>query len=94
MLVRLSRTKYAAWCDACLRGSEVVATRAPLVARFLAIESLRGEGWLHAPPPGLPKHAHEEAERSWSGATYCIDCASSERMRAADPRRRAYDTAR
>jgi hypothetical protein len=93
MLLRLSRTKYAAWCDACLRGSPVIANNAPLVARFLAIEALRADGWLHvtriettngsgAPSSGAPsKSAREDAERSWTGETYCIDCATNQRMR-------------
>jgi len=82
MLLRLSRTKYAAWCDACLRGSHVIANNAPLVARFLAIEALRADGWLHVTPRDLPtKTARDDAERAWTGETYCIDCAGNERMR-------------
>lgn len=82
MLLRLSRTKYAAWCDACLRGSPVVASNAPLVARYLAIESLRADGWHHVAPRDLPtKTARDDAERAWTGETYCIDCAGNERMR-------------
>ncbi len=77
----LSRTSYAAWCDACLRGSEVVTFAGALVARFVAIEALRAEGWVHEAEKGLDERAREEAERSWTGATYCVDCATSAKMR-------------
>ena len=77
----LSRTSYAAWCDACLRGSEVVTFPGPLVARFVAIEALRGQGWVHEAEKGLDKRAREEAERSWTCATYCVECATSTKMR-------------
>jgi hypothetical protein len=82
MLMPLSRTSYAAWCDACLRGSEVVTFPGALVARFVAIEGLRGQGWVHEAEKDLAKAAREEAERSWTGATYCVECATSVRMRA------------
>jgi hypothetical protein len=86
MLMPLSRTSYAAWCDACLRGSEVVTFPGALVARFVAIEQLRGEGWVHEAEAHtekeLTKALREEAERSWTGATYCVECATSARMRA------------
>ena len=59
---------------------------APLVARFFAIEELRAAGWLHVleTPPrvgsattnGAGKRARDDAERMWSGATYCPDCAA------------------
>jgi hypothetical protein len=81
MLMPLSRTSHAAWCDACLRGSEVVSFPGALVARFVAIEALRGQGWVHEAPADLDKRARDEAERSWTGATYCVDCATSVRMR-------------
>ena len=50
---------------------------APLVARFFAIEELRAAGWRHRPGPelALSKQKREDAERAWSGATYCPECA-------------------
>lgn len=86
MVFRLSATNYAAYCDACLRGSEVITFDAPPVARFWAIERLRGRGWVHEPPGGLDTAARQEAERNWSGSTYCIDCASNVRFEAWAPR--------
>lgn len=52
---------------------------APLVARFFAIEELRAAGWKHRPDPALnslPKQKRDDAERMWSGATYCPECAA------------------
>lgn len=81
MLFRLSRTKYAAWCDGCLRGSAVIDSKAPLVARYLAIDELRVEEWIHVAPRDLPtKNARDAAEGAWTGETYCIDCASNQRL--------------
>ena len=77
VVFRLSNTNYAAYCDACLRGSEVIIFDAPNIARFWAIERLRGGGWKHIPPEDLDTRARQECERMWSGATYCIDCAST-----------------
>jgi hypothetical protein len=76
VLMPLTPTKFAAWCDRCLRGSEVIAFDAPPVARFFAIERLRGAGWLHVADASLDRSARQDADRLWSGATYCIDCAS------------------
>ena len=82
MLFRLSSTTYAVWCDTCLRGSAIVAKNAPLVARYLAIESLRKQGWEHAATDDAPtKAARENAERSWTGETYCVDCAASQHLK-------------
>jgi hypothetical protein len=53
---------------------------APLVARFFAIEELRAAGWRHRPGVAvgaLSKQKREDAERSWSGATYCPECATA-----------------
>lgn len=84
----MSRIRFAAWCNACLRGSEVLTFRdAPLVGRFLAIERLRAEGWVHEVEPGermMSKGARQDAERAWSGATYCLDCATNQRMRKSE----------
>jgi hypothetical protein len=77
VLVPLTPTRFAAWCDRCLRGSEVITFDAPPVARFFAIERLRGAGWVHVGDTMLPPPAREDAERLWSGATYCLDCASA-----------------
>ena len=81
MLLSLSRTKFAAWCNACLRGSSVLTFNAPLVARFFAIEQLRAEGWLHVADDRLPKQAREDAARMWTGETYCVDCACALRKK-------------
>ena len=75
MLLPLSRTRHAAWCDRCLRGSEVITFDAPTVARFFAIERLRGAGWVHVPPRPLAREARQDAERLWSAETYCPECA-------------------
>jgi hypothetical protein len=59
---------------------------APLVARFFAIEELRAAGWKHRLEPAvldLPERKREDAERIWSGATYCPECAARARARAA-----------
>ena len=59
---------------------------APLVARFFAIEELRAAGWKHRPDPALaqlPKGKRDDAERMWSGATYCPECAARAALRAA-----------
>ena len=55
---------------------------APLVARFFAIEELRATGWKHRPDPALPNSKRDDAERMWSGATYCPECAARARARA------------
>ena len=82
MVFRLSPTNYAAYCDACLRGSEVITFDAPPIARFWAIERLRGAGWLHlVEEEDLDTRARQECERLWTSATYCIDCASKTAMR-------------
>jgi hypothetical protein len=85
MLFRLSSTTYAIWCDTCLRGSAVVARNAPLVARHIAIEKLRAEGWRHGtssnPAPDPVKVTRDDSDRTWSGETFCIDCAASATMR-------------
>jgi hypothetical protein len=83
MLLRLSHTRYAAWCDRCLRGSEVITFDAPNVARFFAIERLRGAGWAHAAPRDLPRDARQDAERLWSAETYCPECAYAQREKSA-----------
>jgi hypothetical protein len=52
---------------------------APLVARFFAIEELRAAGWKHRPDPALaalPRARRDDAERMWSGATFCPECAA------------------
>jgi hypothetical protein len=52
---------------------------APLVARFFAIEELRASGWRHRPEPAaaaLSGSKRDDAERMWSGATYCPECAA------------------
>jgi hypothetical protein len=52
---------------------------APLVARFFAIEELRAAGWKHRPDPALaalPRSRRDDAERMWSGATFCPECAA------------------
>lgn len=49
---------------------------APLVARFFAIEELRAAGWKHVADKSLPKPKRDDAERMWSGATYCPECAA------------------
>jgi hypothetical protein len=59
---------------------------APLVARFFAIEELRAAGWKHRPDPvatALQKQKRDDAERMWSGATYCPECAARAAARAA-----------
>lgn len=64
---------------------------APLVARFFAIEELRAAGWKHRAEASssasgespLPKAKRDDAERMWSGATYCPECAARVRARAA-----------
>jgi hypothetical protein len=76
VLVVVTRTRHFAWCDRCLRGSPMLAFDAPLVARFFAIEELRATGWKHAPAKELNKAQREDAERMWSGATYCPECAA------------------
>jgi hypothetical protein len=63
---------------------------APLVARFFAIEELRASGWKHRPEAALPTKKQQDAERMWSGATYCPECAA----RAAARGRGAAATAR
>jgi hypothetical protein len=56
---------------------------APLVARFFAVEELRAAGWVHACEKSLTtKSARDDAERAWSGATYCPECAARARARA------------
>ncbi len=75
VLLPLTPTRFAAWCDRCLRGSEVITFDAPTVARFFAIERLRAGGWVHVGDEALPLHARQDAERTWGGATYCVDCA-------------------
>lgn len=50
---------------------------APHIARFWAIERLRGDGWVHVPEKELDATARQDAERMWSCATYCMDCATS-----------------
>jgi hypothetical protein len=71
---------------------------APLVARFFAIEELRAAGWRHVVDPALPpddppgggstapprigRSARQDAERMWSGATYCPDCSARAAARA------------
>jgi hypothetical protein len=55
---------------------------APLVARFFAIEELRAAGWVHVVDPALGKSGREDAERSWSKATYCPECAARARSRS------------
>ena len=59
---------------------------APLVARFFAIEELRAAGWKHRLDPAviaLPKQKRDDAERMWSGSTYCPECAARAAARAA-----------
>ncbi len=83
MLVHVTRTRYFAWCDRCLRGSPMYEMDAPLVAIFFAIEELRAAGWVHVAEPthgANGKTAREDAERKWANATYCPECAA--RMRA------------
>jgi len=75
MLCRLGPNVFAAWCDACLRGSDVIRFRDPAIARFVAIDRLRVAGWLHVPEPQLSRVEREDAERNWTCATYCVDCA-------------------
>ncbi|MGO8998028.1 MAG: hypothetical protein ACLQVI_32300 [Polyangiaceae bacterium] len=55
---------------------------APLVARFFAIEELRAAGWKHRPDAMLPKEKRDDAERMWSGATYCPECSARAAARA------------
>jgi hypothetical protein len=55
---------------------------APLVARFFAIEELRASGWKHRPERTLPGGKRDDAERMWSGATYCPECAAAAAARA------------
>ena len=74
MLLPLTPTRHAAWCDRCLRGSEVITFDAPTVARFFAIERLRGAGWLHVAPVGPGR---DDSERQWSAETYCPECSGS-----------------
>jgi hypothetical protein len=54
---------------------------APLVARFFAIEELRAAGWRHALESlvSASKRTREDAERMWSGATYCPECSAQRR---------------
>jgi hypothetical protein len=80
VLVPVNRTKHFAWCDRCLRGSFMYSFDAPLVARFFTIEALRACGWKHvvegvAPRPG-DRRSRADAERMWSSATYCPECAA------------------
>ena len=75
MLCRLAPNVHAAWCDACLRGSDVIRFRDTSIARFVAIDRLRAAGWLHVADTALPRAAREDAERNWTCATYCVDCA-------------------
>jgi len=83
VLVQVTRIKHFAWCDRCLRGSTMHTFDAPLVARFFTIEELRAAGWVHAPDKALTtKTAREDAQRAWSGATYCPECAARARARA------------
>jgi hypothetical protein len=83
VLVQVTRIKHFAWCDRCLRGSPMHSFDAPLVARFFAVEELRAVGWVHACPKTLtPRSARDDAERAWSGATYCPECAARARARA------------
>ena len=49
---------------------------APHLARFWAIERLRGDGWVHVPEKELDVAGKQDADRLWSCATYCMDCAS------------------
>jgi hypothetical protein len=70
---------------------------APLVARFFAIEELRAAGWTHRVDATVvavasPSHQRiqsergkrdDDAERMWSGQTYCPECAARARARAA-----------
>jgi hypothetical protein len=67
---------------------------APLVARFFAIEELRSAGWKHRSDPTLPKTKRDDAERMWSGATYCPECTARAAARAAATRDRSAVTAR
>jgi hypothetical protein len=56
-----------------------------LVARFFAIEELRASGWVHVCDKGLvTKNARDDAERGWSCATYCPECAARIRANRAD----------
>jgi hypothetical protein len=57
---------------------------APLVARFFAIEELRTAGWKHRADATLPKPKRDDAERAWSGSTYCPDCAARAAARASE----------
>ncbi len=83
MLLPLSRRKtvWAAYCDACLIGSPVVTFDAPHLSRAWAVSKLRALGWLHVAPRGLPDEGHRMSESAWTGETFCIDCASNQRMR-------------
>jgi hypothetical protein len=84
VLVQVTRIKHFAWCDRCLRGSPMHAFDAPLVARFFAIEELRASGWVHVCDKSLvTKNARDDAERAWSCATYCPECAARVRARGA-----------
>ena len=74
MLLPLSTTRYAAWCNRCLRGSEVISCGAVAVARFVAIEHLRCIGWLHVAPADVPAAGRQDCVRLWSGETYCPEC--------------------
>ncbi len=79
----MTRIKHFAWCDRCLRGSPMHTFDAPLVARFFAVEELRAAGWVHVVDKSLAtKGARDDAERAWSGATYCPECSARARARA------------
>jgi len=54
----------------------MLAFDAPLVARFFAIEELRGAGWKHRPDATLHGEKRDDSERMWSGETYCPECAA------------------
>ena len=83
MLMPLTRrkTSWAAYCDACLIGSPAFTFDAPPLARSWAINKLRALGWVHLAGPGLPAQGRALAEASWTGETYCFECANNAKMR-------------
>ena len=86
MLLPLTRrrTSWAAYCDACLVGSPVITVDDPQLghlARAWAAQRLGGMGWFHVAPDGLGPSGREMAATSWTGETFCFECAGNMRMR-------------
>jgi hypothetical protein len=62
-------------------GSPAIPFDVPHLSRAWAVARLRALGWSHEPPPDLTDVARRNANSAWTGATYCMECASNQRMR-------------